>query len=81
MARNEREKKKVTTLLNRFSTLMTQRRVWEGHWQEIADYMVPRKADITRRHQFLMGAIHLPLRGAAHRVFAWDVDVRIDALV
>lgn len=49
MARNEREKKKVTTLLNRFSTLKNQRRVWEGHWQEIADYMVPRKADITRK--------------------------------
>ena len=49
MARNEREKKKVTILLNRFSTLATQRRVWEHHWQDIADYIVPRKADITRR--------------------------------
>ena len=49
MARNEREKEKVTALLNRFSTLKTQRSVWENHWQEIADYMVPRKADITRK--------------------------------
>ena len=49
MARNEREKEKVVTLLNRFSALKTQRSVWENHWQEIADYMVPRKADITRK--------------------------------
>jgi len=49
MARNERERKKVVILLDRFGTLVTQRRVWESHWQEIADYIVPRKADITRR--------------------------------
>ena len=49
MARNEREKKKTSTLLNRFTTLRNQRRVWEAHWQEIGDYIVPRKADITRK--------------------------------
>ena len=49
MARNENEKKKVITLLNRLTTLRNQRRVWESHWQEIGDYVVPRKADITQK--------------------------------
>lgn len=35
-------------LLKRFNTLETQRSNWESHWQEIADYIVPRKADITK---------------------------------
>ena len=36
-------------LLNRLSTLETQRMTWEAHWQEVADYIVPRKADITKK--------------------------------
>ena len=36
-------------LLNRLSTLETQRMTWEHHWQEVADYIVPRKADITKK--------------------------------
>ena len=36
-------------LLSRFDRLAGQRQNWETHWQEVADYMLPRKADITRR--------------------------------
>ena len=39
---------KAVTLLKRLNTLETQRQVWESHWQEIADYVIPRKADITK---------------------------------
>ena len=36
-------------LMRRFQSLSTQRQVWESHWQEIADYVIPRKADITKK--------------------------------
>jgi len=39
----------ASTLLKRFGSLFEQRQQWESHWQEIADYVVPRKADITKR--------------------------------
>jgi len=29
--------------------LYQQRQVWESHWQEIADFVVPRKADVTKK--------------------------------
>jgi len=35
--------------MKRYSTLKVQRQHWESHWQEIADYIVPRKADITKK--------------------------------
>ena len=35
-------------LIKRFHSLETQRQTWEAHWQEIADYVVPRKADVTK---------------------------------
>ena len=35
-------------LLSRFGSLQTSRATWESHWQEIADYVVPRKADVTK---------------------------------
>jgi hypothetical protein len=35
-------------LLRRMSRLQTQRSTWESHWQELADYMRPRKADIVQ---------------------------------
>ena len=41
--------KRASMLLKRFSGLQTQRQNWESHWQEIADYIVPRKADITKK--------------------------------
>jgi len=39
----------ASLLLKRFGSLFEQRQQWESHWQEIADYVVPRKADITKR--------------------------------
>ena len=36
-------------LLKRFGSLETQREQWESHWQEIADFVVPRKADVTKK--------------------------------
>ena len=41
--------KRAAMLLKRFSTLQGQRSNWESHWQEVADYIVPRKADITKK--------------------------------
>ena len=43
------EKEKAALLMKRFKTLETQRSNWESHWQEVADYIVPRKADITKK--------------------------------
>ena len=39
----------VATLDKRYQSLLSQRSNWEKHWQELADYMLPRKADITKR--------------------------------
>lgn len=39
----------VAKLDRRYQTLRTQRSNWESHWQELADYMLPRKADITKK--------------------------------
>ena len=36
-------------LLKRFDRLSAQRDTWETHWQEVADYMMPRKADVTKK--------------------------------
>ena len=38
-------------LLRRLSKLEQQRSTWESHCQELADYMRPRKADITQTSQ------------------------------
>jgi len=35
-------------LLKRFDRLKSNRQNWESHWQEVADYMQPRKADVTK---------------------------------
>mgnify|MGYP003670334102 FL=1 len=43
---NEPDEQAVV-LLRRLDTLAGQRKTWENHWQEIGDYIVPRKADIT----------------------------------
>ena len=45
----ETEETNAAMLVDRFSTLKTTRSTWESHWQEIADYMQPRKADITQQ--------------------------------
>jgi hypothetical protein len=36
-------------LLSRYEKLEGQRQNWETHWQEVADYMQPRKADVTKQ--------------------------------
>jgi len=35
-------------LIKRYDRLKSQRQNWETHWQEVADYMMPRKADVTK---------------------------------
>ncbi len=35
-------------LKRRFDKLKANRQNWETHWQEVADYMLPRKADVTK---------------------------------
>ena len=35
-------------LKDNLSRLQTKRQNWESHWQEVADYMLPRKSDINR---------------------------------
>ena len=42
-------RKEVAALDRRLKTLTSQRSNWESHWQELADYMLPRKADITKK--------------------------------
>ena len=39
---------KAKNLLKRYDRLKSQRQNWESHWQEVADYMQPRKADVTK---------------------------------
>ena len=41
--------KLVATLDRRYQDLSNSRTNWEKHWQELADYMLPRKADITKK--------------------------------
>ena len=36
-------------LFKQFGKLKSQRANWESHWQEVADYMMPRKADVTKK--------------------------------
>ena len=45
MARTDLSK----SLLSRYERLEGQRQNWETHWQEVADYMQPRKADVTKK--------------------------------
>ena len=39
----------IAALDKRYQSLLSQRSNWEKHWQELADYMLPRKADITKQ--------------------------------
>ena len=39
--------KKAKQILDKFETLKSQRSNWEDHWQDIADYFLPRKSSIT----------------------------------
>ena len=39
----------IKTIIARFESLEGQRENWQTHFQELADYMLPRKADIVRK--------------------------------
>ena len=39
----------IKGIIARFSALEGQRENWQNHFQELADYMLPRKADIVRK--------------------------------
>ena len=41
---------KAKIVIERYKTLKAQRVTWEDHWQDIADYFLPRKANITIKH-------------------------------
>ena len=41
---------KAKMVIERYKTLKAQRVTWEDHWQDIADYFLPRKANITIKH-------------------------------
>mgnify|MGYP002525615120 FL=1 len=43
--------KTAVTLMRRLYRLQEQRSTWEAHWQEMADFMRPRKAEITKKSQ------------------------------
>ena len=43
-------KKFARELKDNLSRLMEKRKTWETHWQEVADYFLTRKSDITERH-------------------------------
>ena len=45
---SEEFKKLAQQLKSNLSRLMEKRSTWESHWQECADYMQPRKAEITK---------------------------------
>ncbi len=39
---------KAVKVMQRLHALQEKREVWESHWQECADYVAPRKADVTK---------------------------------
>ena len=45
---SEEYRKFAKELKDNLSRLQTKRQNWESHWQEVADYMLPRKSDINR---------------------------------
>jgi|TARA_R100000789_G_scaffold811_1_gene2934 hypothetical protein len=40
---------KAKELLDRYGKLKVMRGTWESHWQEIGDYVLPRRADVTKK--------------------------------
>ena len=44
---NEATRKFSQELKDNMSRLQAKRQVWESHWQEVADYMLPRKSDVN----------------------------------
>lgn len=52
---------KPEKLIKRFEALKSKRVTWEGHWQELADFILPRKADIV--------TVRTPGEKRTHRLF------------
>ncbi len=48
---SEAEKLAVKRYCERFAQLKARRSIWENHWQECMQYIVPRKDDITSTRQ------------------------------
>ena len=48
---NQEYKELSKELKDNLSRLQSKRQTWESHWQEVADYMLPRKSDINRERQ------------------------------
>lgn len=44
---DEKFRKFSKELKDNMSRLQTKRQVWESHWQEVSDYMLPRKSDVN----------------------------------
>mgnify|MGYP003132480920 FL=1 len=42
-------KNKAKEIVDRYSKLKVLRGTWESHWQEIGDYVLPRRADVTKK--------------------------------
>ena len=38
---------KAKQVIEKYQTLKEQRSTWEDHWQDIANYFLPRKSNIT----------------------------------
>jgi len=41
---------KAKMIIERYKTLKAKRVTWEDHWQDLADYFLPRKSNITMKH-------------------------------
>jgi len=44
---SDEEKKEAQEYIKKFEKMRSDRSVWESHWQECYDYIVPRKNDVT----------------------------------
>ena len=44
---DEKLRKFSKELKDNMSRLQAKRQVWESHWQEVSDYMLPRKSDVN----------------------------------
>ena len=44
------ERELATQIFQEFSEIESERHNWENYWQEIAEYMIPRRADFTTQY-------------------------------
>ena len=60
-------------LIRRFEELRARRASWEGHWQELAEHVLPRRADVTGPR--MPGEKRAPLSNRRAQVLGGDVLV------